>query len=110
LFEFALSVKGGTVAIALQLTVCSYPKGGTFTTKLDLKNGTSINHKTVFGTRNPAFWVGAVMPSLFFFCRGMFVHCLLSWCVGLVALLDFFALDCAVAKIQMCYQMRWLIR
>jgi len=28
----------------------------------------------------------------------MFVHCLLSWCVGLVALLDFFALVCAIAK------------
>ena|SRR5690554_6883792 len=42
-------------------TVCSYPKGGAFTTKLDLKNYCFINNKTVFGTRNPAFWVGAVM-------------------------------------------------
>jgi hypothetical protein len=42
------------------LTVCSYPKGVTFTTKLDLKNEWLFNHKTVFGTRNPAFWVGAV--------------------------------------------------
>jgi hypothetical protein len=26
-----------------------------------------INHKTVFGTRNPAFWVGAVSVSLVLF-------------------------------------------
>jgi hypothetical protein len=45
----------------LAVTVCCYPKGGTFTTKLDLKNQCLINHKTVFGTRNPAFWVGAVI-------------------------------------------------
>jgi hypothetical protein len=38
-------------------------KGGTFATKLDLKNYTSINQKTVFGTRNPAFFVGAVCGS-----------------------------------------------
>jgi len=62
----------------LALTVCSYPKGGAFITKLDLKNKCSINHKTVFGTRNPAFWVGAVMPSLFFFGRALSVH---SCCV-----------------------------
>jgi hypothetical protein len=47
--------------LGLQVTFCSYPKGGTFTTKLDLKNKCLMNHKTVFGTRNPAFWVGAVM-------------------------------------------------
>jgi hypothetical protein len=28
-----------------------------------------INYKTVFGTRNPAFWVGAVIASVFFFVR-----------------------------------------
>ena len=50
----------------LPITFCSYPKGGTFTTKLDLKNECLINHKTVFGTRNPAFWVGAVIASAFF--------------------------------------------
>jgi len=32
-------------------------------------------------------------------CRCSVVHCLLlSWCVGLVALLDFLALVCAFAK------------
>ena len=36
------------------------PNNGDGTPKLDLKNKTSINHKTVFGTQNPAFWVGAV--------------------------------------------------
>jgi len=36
----------------LVITVCDHPKGGTFTTKLDLKNVASINHKTVFGIRN----------------------------------------------------------
>jgi len=57
-----------------------------------------INPKTVFGTRNPAFWVGAVMPSLFFFGRGLSVHFGLSLCGCLVALLDFFVWLCAVAK------------
>ena len=46
------------------ITFCSYPKGGTFTTKLDLKNQCLMNHKTVFGTRKPAFWVGAVERNL----------------------------------------------
>ncbi|GEM_PF-6580776 len=36
----------------LVITVCDRPKGGTFTTKLDLKNVASINYKTVFGIRN----------------------------------------------------------
>ena len=55
-----------------RLTVCSYPKGGTFTTKLDLKNYCLINHKTVFGTRNPAFWVGAVSGALLFYIVTLF--------------------------------------
>jgi ABC-type dipeptide/oligopeptide/nickel transport system permease component len=50
----------------LRLTFCSYPKGGIFNTKLDLKNECLITHKTVFGTRNPAFWVGAVKGWLCF--------------------------------------------
>jgi hypothetical protein len=41
----------------------------TFTTKLDLKNQCLINYKTAFGTRNPAFWVGAVVRSAFFFVK-----------------------------------------
>ena len=59
-----------------------------------------MNHKTVFGTRNPAFWVGAVMPSLFFFGRGLSVHFGLSWCVCLVALLQFLVcvVTCANCK------------
>jgi hypothetical protein len=57
-----------------------------------------INHKTVFGTRNPAFWVGAVMPSLFFFGRGLSVHFGLFWCGCLVALLDFFSVGLCVEK------------
>jgi hypothetical protein len=32
------------VVLPLPLTFCSYPKGGTFTTKLDLKNKCLINH------------------------------------------------------------------
>jgi len=42
-------------------------------------------------------------------CRCSVVHCLrLSWCVGLVALLDFFSFwGCALKKIQMCHQMLW---
>lgn len=39
---------------------------GILSTKLDLKNQCLINHKTVFGTRNTAFWVGAVSSSAFF--------------------------------------------
>jgi hypothetical protein len=53
----------------LLLTAGSYPKGGTFTTKLDLKNQCLINHKTVSGKRNPAFWVGAVIASAYFICH-----------------------------------------
>jgi len=34
----ALSFMVCTVVIGLPVTFCSYPKGGTFTTKLDLKN------------------------------------------------------------------------
>jgi|GEM_PF-6897488 len=51
--------------------VFSHPKGGTFTTpdsyQDDLKNEYLINHKTVFGIQNPAFWLGAV--SCCAFCR-----------------------------------------
>jgi hypothetical protein len=63
---FALSI--------LRITFGSYPKGGTFTTKLNLKNECLINHKTVVGTRNPTFWVGAVTscPSI---CGGWFIDC-----------------------------------
>jgi hypothetical protein len=32
-----VSIRTGHV-LGLQVTFCSYPKGGTFTTKLDLKN------------------------------------------------------------------------
>ena len=44
----------------LSLAVCSYPRGAAFTTKLDLKNECLIYHKTVFGTRTPAFSVVVV--------------------------------------------------
>jgi hypothetical protein len=56
-------LSGGFVPVVLRLpvTVCGSPKGGIFTTKVDLKNLTSINHKTVFGTRDTAFWEGAVI-------------------------------------------------
>jgi hypothetical protein len=60
--------KSPRVKVLLPITFCSYPKGGTFTTKLDLKNECLINHKVVFETRNPAFWVGAVSGSCFFYC------------------------------------------
>ena len=61
----------------LLLTFCSYPKGGTFTTKLvptnvGMKNEYFINHnpdsyRDVFGTRKPAFWVGAVIGRFYHF-------------------------------------------
>jgi hypothetical protein len=47
-----------------------------------------MNHKTVFGTRNPAFWVGAVTGSCFFSVVLLSVHVAVSLCVGLVALLQ----------------------
>jgi hypothetical protein len=37
--------------------------GGLFSTKVSSGNQCLINHKIVFGTRNPAFWVGAVIAS-----------------------------------------------
>jgi len=54
--------------ILISITFCSYPKGGTFITKLDLKSAgwRMIKHKTVFEARNPAFWVGAVSGSYSF--------------------------------------------
>jgi len=57
---FCQSVRWFAVGLKWHITVCGYKKGGTFTTKLNLKNYCFINHKTVFGTRNPAFWVAAV--------------------------------------------------
>jgi hypothetical protein len=32
-----------------------------FTKNVDAENKCLIKYKTVFGTRNPAFWVGAVI-------------------------------------------------
>ena len=51
----------------LRLTVSGLAKVAIFTTNVHTKNECLINHKTVFGTRNPAFWVGAVIASGF--CR-----------------------------------------
>ena len=45
----------------LQITVSSLAKAAIFTTNIDAENQTLINHKTVFGTRKPIFWIGAVM-------------------------------------------------
>jgi len=84
--------------LGLPLTVCSYKKLAIFTTNIDVENQCLTNHKCVYGALNRQFFVGTVMcyPSV---CRCFSVHCLLlSWRVGLVALLDFFALDCAIAK------------
>jgi hypothetical protein len=36
-------------------------EGGDFTANVHSENQTLINHKIVFGTRNPAFWVDAVI-------------------------------------------------
>jgi hypothetical protein len=44
----------------LPITVSGLAKVAIFTTNVDAENQTLINHKTVFGTPNPAFWVGAV--------------------------------------------------
>jgi hypothetical protein len=45
-------------------------EGGDFhhfgSTEIDAEYQTLINHKTVFGTRNPAFWVCAISGSGFF--------------------------------------------
>jgi hypothetical protein len=59
-----------SVPLKWLIRVRSYPKCGIFTTKLDFKNECLINHKTVFGTRNPAFGVGAVIAGGF---------CQLTW-------------------------------
>src|SRR5690554_1603349 len=47
-------------------TCCGLAEVAIFITNVDAENKCLINHKTVFGTRNPAFWVGAVSGSLFF--------------------------------------------
>jgi hypothetical protein len=47
----------------LPITVSGMAKVAIFTTNVDAENQTLINHKTVFGTRTPAFWVGAVIAS-----------------------------------------------
>lgn len=41
LFDFNIS----NCSDWLQLSFCSYPKGGIYITKIDLKNQTSTNHK-----------------------------------------------------------------
>ena len=54
LFPFFLCVMFAfRVAQWFPPTFCSYPKGGTFTTKLDLKNECLINHKTVKRSTKP---------------------------------------------------------
>ena len=79
-------------------TVCGLAKVAIFTTNVDAENQCLINHKTVCGALNRHFCQTAVTSWCFFGC-GLSVHCLqLSWCVGLVALLDFFVWFCAVAK------------
>ena len=68
------------------------------TTNVDAENKCLFNHKTVCGALNRQFFVGAVRCWRSFF-RSCFVHCLRClWCVGLVALLDFFVWLCALAK------------
>jgi len=52
--------------------------------------------------QNPCY---ALVPFFGLFISFLFV---VSWCVGLVALLDFFVWLCALAKMQMCYQKHWL--
>ena len=63
--------------------------------------------KVQFSTE-PAFLQNPCYALVPFF--GLFISFLsvVSWCVGLVALLHFFALACALAKMQMCYQKHWL--
>jgi hypothetical protein len=90
--------------VALPLTVCSYPKGGTFTTKLNLKNECLFNHKTVFGTRNPAFWVGSVIASVFFFVR-LFVG-YFGRAVGQTYSLPSFGLSFGWCDLAMCVAVR----
>ena len=54
-------LKKRTLVVIILLNGLQRPEGGAFTKKLDLKNLCLINHKTVFGTRNTAFWVAAVI-------------------------------------------------
>jgi hypothetical protein len=81
-------------------------EGGVFSTNVDAENLTLINHKCVCGALNRHFCQTRVSGSLFFsvvLCR---LILLVSWCVGLQALLIFLALICAMEKKQMCLQMR----
>ena len=83
------------VVIGLQLTVCGLAKWRIFSTKVHYKHNCFFNHKCVIEERHPPFCQTAVRcwRSV---CRCSVVHCL--QCVGLVALLDFLALVCAVVK------------
>jgi len=81
-----------------RITVGGLAKVAIFPTNVDAENQCLINNKTFCGALNRHFYQTAVMLSLFFFCRGLIVDCLLSWCVSLVALLDFLTFNCVLAK------------
>ena len=81
--------------LRLLVTVCGLAKCRIFSTKVHYKHNCFFNHKCVIEERHPPFCQTAVRcwRSV---CRCSVVHCL--QCVGLVALLDFLALVCAVVK------------
>jgi hypothetical protein len=93
-----------------KITFCSlfFPVAN-FTTNVDAENQTLINHKCVCGALNRHFCQTRVMGSGSFrskVCRAKFA---LSPCGCLLALLLFLSWVQALAKKQMCLQMRWLI-
>jgi hypothetical protein len=81
------------------MTFSGLAKVSIFKTNVDAENQTLINHKAVFGTRNPAFWVGAVTSSAFSSVVAVFVH--FTAVFGALALWLFWiflALVCALEK------------
>jgi hypothetical protein len=86
------------VVIALPITFSGLAKVAIFTTNVDAENQCLINHKCVCGALNRHFCQTRVSTSPFFSVLLLSVHFGLSWCVGLVALLLFFAWLCGVGK------------
>jgi hypothetical protein len=78
-----------------------------FTTNVDAENQTLINHKYVCGVMNRHFCQTRVTSSASSSDVAVPVHFtagLVRWLGGSFA---FFVWLCAVAKKQMCHQMRW---
>jgi len=89
--------------------VLALGEGGDFHHKCSYEAHTSNLRKTVIRSTEPPLLPNRCYVLPFF--RSMVCQVCtmsaLSLCVGLVALLIFLGLACAVAKKQMCHQMRW---